>query len=98
METTAKNFAAVFNDTLIQLESDAKAAGSNLTEVCRDAGVSRTTPDRWKAKPPATVAIVSRMQGVVAEKAAAKAALAAPSAPAEAAPAEAAPTIEPAAE
>ena len=45
------------------------------------AGVSRTTPDRWKAKPPATVAIVSRMQGVIAEKAAAKAAAAAPAEP-----------------
>lgn len=96
------NFTKVFNATLSQLEVDAKAAGSNLTEVCREAGVSRTTPDRWKAKPPATVALVTKMQNVVAEKAAAKAQAAPvePGAPVEpVAPAEsAAPAAGPAAE
>lgn len=77
-----KNFITVFNDTISQLEQDAKAAGSNMTEVCREAGISRTTPDRWKAKPPATVAIMANLQGIVAAKAEAKAA------PVEAAPAE----------
>ena len=72
--TNSKNFTEVFNDTISKLESDAKAVGSNMTEICREAEVSRTTPDRWKANPPATVALVTKLQGIVADKAAAKAA------------------------
>ena len=68
METQQKNIEVVFNDALSQLEADAKAAGSNLTEVCREAGVSRTTPDRWKEKPPATIVTLKKLQDVVAEK------------------------------
>jgi hypothetical protein len=74
MENTEKNFEAVFTDTLDKLEFDAKAAGSNLTEVCREAEISRTTPDRWRIKPPATVAIMAKLQRIVATKQAERAA------------------------
>ncbi len=73
MDTQPKNIEVVFNDALSQLEADAKAAGSNLTEVCREAGVSRTTPDRWREKPPATIVTLKKLQDVVAEKVAKKA-------------------------
>lgn len=73
-QTEKKNFVAVFKEALDQLERDAKAAGSNMTAVCREAGVSRTTPDRWRENPPATVATLGKLQEVVAEKAAKKAA------------------------
>lgn len=64
-----KSFDEVFRETLADLERDAKAAGSNMTEVCREAGISRTTPDRWKTSPPKTVALVAKLQQIVAEKA-----------------------------
>lgn len=74
MDAQQRNFTEVFTEALTQLERDAKAAGSSLTAVCREAGISRTTPDRWKERPPATVATLARLQEVVADKAAKKAA------------------------
>lgn len=71
--TQPKNFVDVFNDAITKLEIDAKAIGSNMTEVCREAGVSRTTPDRWKEKPPATVATLAKLQDFVSGKAEQKA-------------------------
>lgn len=40
-----------------QLEKQCKEAGTNLTKVCRAAGVSRTVPVRWKVKEPKTIRI-----------------------------------------
>lgn len=68
MDTQPKNIEAAFNEALSKLEADAKAAGTNITAVCREAGVSRTTPDRWKEKTPATIATLKKLQDVVAEK------------------------------
>lgn len=63
-------FDEVFRQAINDLEASAKAAGSNMTEVCREAQISRTTPDRWKQRPPATVALVAKLQKIVADKAA----------------------------
>lgn len=73
METNTKNLTTAFTQAITDLEQDVKAAGSNMTELCREAGISRTTPDRWRVKPPATIALVSKLQGIVARKSAAKA-------------------------
>lgn len=64
----AKNFVEVFRDTLADIESGAKDAGSSITEICRETGISRTTPDRWKANMPNTVELVARMQDAVERK------------------------------
>lgn len=32
---------------LQEIQQQAEAVGTNLTEVCRRAGVSRSTPQRW---------------------------------------------------
>jgi hypothetical protein len=63
-----KNFEQVFHETLDQLEEAAKKEGLTLTSICRDTGVSRATPDRWRKKVPNTVKILSEMQSVVARK------------------------------
>lgn len=64
----AKNFVEVFHDTLADIESGAKAAGSSITEICKETKISRTTPDRWKANTPNTVKLIARMQEAVARK------------------------------
>jgi len=62
------NFEQVFHQTIDKLEEDAKAVGLTFTSICRDTGVSRATPDRWRKKVPNTVKILSEMQSVVAER------------------------------
>lgn len=59
------NFEQAFQEALDKLEADAKEVGLTLTSICRDTGVSRATPDRWRKEPPKTVEILTRMQGVV---------------------------------
>lgn len=61
------NFVDDFKTALDNLESDAKSVGLNLTSICRETGVSRATPDRWRKHIPKTIEIVAEMQRVVAE-------------------------------
>jgi transposase-like protein len=63
-----RTFADDFKDRITKLERDALDAGLNLTEVCRQAGVSRATPDRWRRKTPKTISLVSRMEQIVARE------------------------------
>lgn len=70
------SFGEVFRDRLAKIESDAKAAGANLTIVCKLAKISRAGPVRWQNNIPNTIKIVDRMERVVkrlAEKAKLKA-------------------------
>ncbi|EBJ6658323.1 hypothetical protein D0Q53_20620 [Salmonella enterica] len=46
-----------FNRRVKQLNERAKAAGTNITELCRIAGVSRTTPERWNKRVPKSISI-----------------------------------------
>lgn len=62
------NFVQTFKATIDKLESDAKEVGMTLTSLCRDTGVSRATPDRWRKVVPKTVELVGKMQGLVDEK------------------------------
>lgn len=48
------------------LKAQAVAAGTNLTEVCRRAGVSRTTVERWK-KEPKTIKLLRKIEGEIAK-------------------------------
>lgn len=66
--TVANNFVDAFKDALAGIEAGAKEAGSSITEICRETGISRTTPDRWKANPPITIELVAKMQDAVDRK------------------------------
>lgn len=68
----SSDFVAVFKNAVDQLAPDAKAAGTNLTEVCREMKISRATPDRWRREVPMTVTLLSQMQSIIQEKAKAK--------------------------
>ena len=64
----ANNFVDAFKDALAGIEAGAKEAGSSITEICRETGISRTTPDRWKENPPITIELVAKMQNAVNRK------------------------------
>lgn len=70
-EMSKPTFGEVFRERLDQVEEGAKAAGINMTVVCKDAGISRATPDRWRRKLPKTIEIVDKMEKVVADRGAA---------------------------
>lgn len=60
-----QSFGEVFRERLENIDKSAQAAGINMTVVCKEAGVSRATPDRWKRNLPKTVEIVDMMESVV---------------------------------
>lgn len=59
-------FGDVFRERITKIDKDAQAAGINMTTVCKEAGVSRATPDRWRRKLPKTVEIIENMESIVA--------------------------------
>lgn len=63
-----KSFDDVFKDRLEALEARAKAVGLNFTSVCKQAEISRATPDRWRKETPKTVRLLTRMEEIVAER------------------------------
>lgn len=68
------SFTKEFYARLDNIEARAKACGLTITHICRESGVARATPDRWRAKPPLTVELIDRMESVVAKAEQAKAA------------------------
>lgn len=59
------SFGKVFEERLRVIEAEAAACGLNLTDVCRLAGISRATPDRWKREHPNTVRLIERIEAVI---------------------------------
>lgn len=51
------------------LKAQCAAIGTNLTEVCREAGVPRQTPERWKVKEPMTIKILRKIEATISKKA-----------------------------
>ncbi len=64
-EMEHQKFSDVFKERVTKIEEEAKAIGLNFTTICKEAGISRATPDRWKRATPKTVALVDRMEGIV---------------------------------
>ena len=58
-------FTAAFHGRLADIESRAKAAGSNITQVCRKTGVARATYERWVQRAPQTIAKVDELEAEV---------------------------------
>lgn len=68
MSIEYKDISAQFKEAVSKLETDAKKVGLTITSICRETGVSRATPDRWKREAPTTVQLLARMQDVVERK------------------------------
>lgn len=49
------------------LKARCAEAGTNITAVCEAAGVSRSTIERWKAKPPKSIQILNDLEKVIAD-------------------------------
>lgn len=64
--TTKPTFTDEFRKRITAIEADAKACGLNWTSICKEAGLSRATPDRWKKKTPKTVEVVTQVEQIVA--------------------------------
>ena len=67
MTTTAATFDDVFKERIKKIEADAREVGLNFTSICKKAGISRATPDRWQRDIPKTIKIVAKMEEIVAE-------------------------------
>lgn len=66
--TKQNNFDDEFKKRIADLETRAHKAGLNFTSICREAKISRATPDRWKRETPKTIQIVARMESIVAKR------------------------------
>lgn len=62
---TTATFTDVFRARVAKIEADAKANGINFTTICKEAGMSRATPDRWKRSTPKTIKLVETMEQIL---------------------------------
>jgi len=60
-----EKFGAVFRERVTRIEDEAKRIGLNFTSICKEAGISRATPDRWRKESPKTIRLVERMEEIV---------------------------------
>jgi hypothetical protein len=63
----------LFIDRLNYIEERANKIGMTMTHICRESGVARATPDRWRASTPLTLQLIDKMEAAVAEAEKAKA-------------------------
>lgn len=77
-------FAQEHARRLKELEARAKAAGSNITQVCKNTRIARATYERWVQHPPQSITKLDELEAEVARlenaSAAAAVGLAAPAA------------------
>jgi hypothetical protein len=62
-----EKFEKVFFERIDDIEEDAKALGSTITEVCRVAKISRATPDRMRETAPKSIRIIDDMESALAK-------------------------------
>lgn len=55
-----------------ELRAECKAAGTNLTEICRETGVDRSGVQRWAKKEPKTLTSLRKIREKIQEKQLAK--------------------------
>ena len=76
-------FAQEHKRRLQALEARAKAAGSNITQVCKATGIARATYERWVERSPQTITKLDDLEAEVSRLEAAALAAAAAARPAE---------------
>lgn len=59
-------FAEELQIRLKSIESRAKAAGSNITQVCKKTGIARATYERWCFRAPQSVTKLDELEAEVA--------------------------------
>ncbi len=76
-------FAQEHKRRMQALEARAKAAGSNITQVCKATGIARATYERWVERSPQTITKLDELEAEVSRLEAAALAAAAAARPAE---------------
>lgn len=59
------SFYSAFLARLNNIEDRAQRVGITLTHICRDAGIARATPDRWRKNPPKSIKLMDDMERAV---------------------------------
>jgi transcriptional regulator with XRE-family HTH domain len=54
-------FESEFYRRVEMIKRRAKQAGTNLTQLCKTTGISRTTPERWEQRVPKSIKILDQM-------------------------------------
>lgn len=62
----------IFKARLEQLRADAASNDISLSCLCREAGMSRATPDRWKVEPPNTIQLFDSLEAALKKRLKAK--------------------------
>lgn len=60
-------FVEVFQKRVKKIERDALRVGLNFTVICKQAGISRATPDRWKKSTPKTILLIAKLESIIEE-------------------------------
>lgn len=58
----------ITGSTYIYLKQQCDEVGISLTQLCREAGVERSTIERWKQKDPNTIEILNNLKAVLESK------------------------------
>lgn len=62
-----RTLSVEFQARVRALSDRARKVGSNLTQLCKEAQVSRATPDRWLIETPKTIELFDRLEALVAK-------------------------------
>lgn len=65
MAAAKKTYVDEFKARVDKMEKDAAEVGLNFTVICREAGISRATPDRWRKKTPKTILLIAQIEGII---------------------------------
>lgn len=57
---------ALFYEKLRSIEERGHRVGMTMTDICKQSGVARATPDRWRKELPKTIKCLQDMETVVA--------------------------------
>lgn len=54
---------------VLTLKAKCAAIGTNITQICKDAGVPRQTVERWKVEEPKTIVLLRKIEEAIEERA-----------------------------
>lgn len=61
----SKSFEQTFNERVDDIIARGEKVGLTVTHICRETGIARATPDRWRKECPKTIKLVDKMDEVV---------------------------------
>lgn len=61
-------FESEFRRRIESVEAQAAEIGETWSSICRETGISRATPDRWREQAPNTVVLLDRIEAYIKKK------------------------------